>query len=324
VAYSSVLVTDVVGKTTTQGGVGFELVESLLAREDSGEPESAPPPVLSDLRSCLEEADGGDLVEVFHDATQAREDAARLFELGYLSLPARAATEQFFFATGRKLWARMQTLERQGGAVPDGLGELAQLLADVYFLNFSLFQSMPDSWAIGQRFPICPIHRLDEEPTCRATLADITCDSDGKIDEFVGASVDKRFLELHELVVDADGHITEPYYVGFFLLGAYQEILGDLHNLLGDTHAVHVRLGQDGDWVSGRGYCGGHGQGGAGLRAVRARGHARRDAPRCGGGGQGAPPHGCGGSQLLAFLHLGPRWLHLPGALTPTRGRLQD
>src|SRR5262249_48044503 len=142
------------------------------------------------------------------------------------------------------------------------------------FCNFSLFQSMPDSWAIDQLFPICPIHRLNEQPTRRAILADITCDSDGKVDHFVDKRIDKKTLELHELRscttsgAPANGESTpvrgdslqevitgrespgtiEPYFLGVFLLGAYQEILGDLHNLLGDTHAVHLTVDEKGEW----------------------------------------------------------------------------
>jgi arginine decarboxylase len=116
---------------------------------------------------------------------------------------------------------------------------LHSFLADAYFCNFSIFQSMPDSWAVDHVFPVMPIHRLDERPTRRGILGDITCDSDGKIDRFTHLREEKNTLELHAF----DGR---PYYLGAFLIGAYQEILGDLHNLLGDTHAVHVRLGEDG------------------------------------------------------------------------------
>jgi arginine decarboxylase len=110
------------------------------------------------------------------------------------------------------------------------------ILTDRYFCNFSLFQSLPDSWAIDQLFPIMPIHRLNEEPSRRGTLQDVTCDSDGKIDQFVGGRPYKRSLELHTVTLD------EPYILGIFLTGAYQEILGDMHNLFGDTNAVHLRL----------------------------------------------------------------------------------
>src|SRR4030095_6482341 len=130
---------------------------------------------------------------------------------------------------------------REMDEVPEEFEGLERLLADTYFCNFSLFQSIPDSWAVNQLFPIMPIHRLLEEPTHRAVLADITCDSDGKIDEFIDRREVKHVLQLHA-PNEAD------YYLGFFLVGAYQEILGDMHNLFGDTNTVHVQLGPDGDY----------------------------------------------------------------------------
>jgi arginine decarboxylase len=126
--------------------------------------------------------------------------------------------------------------------VPEELEGLEKALSDTYFCNFSMFQSVPDAWAVDQLFPICPIHRLTEEPTRRATLADITCDSDGKIDSFIDLRDVKHVLELHP---KGDG---QDYYLGIFLVGAYQEILGDLHNLFGDTNTVHVQLSADGDY----------------------------------------------------------------------------
>jgi arginine decarboxylase len=127
--------------------------------------------------------------------------------------------------------------------VPEELEELETILADIYFCNFSVFQSLPDSWAIDQIFPIVPIHRLEQKPTRRAVLADMTCDSDGKIDRFVGQRDIERALSVHELVPGQD------YYLGVFLTGAYQETLGDLHNLFGDTHVVHVALDGEGGWL---------------------------------------------------------------------------
>jgi arginine decarboxylase len=124
--------------------------------------------------------------------------------------------------------------------LPEDFKELPELLSDVYYCNFSVFQSLPDSWAIDQLFPIVPIHRLNEQPTRQGTIADISCDSDGKVDLFVDKRDIKKTLELHEL---REG---EPYYLGVFLVGAYQEVLGDLHNLLGDTHAVHVSVDEQG------------------------------------------------------------------------------
>jgi arginine decarboxylase len=162
-----------------------------------------------------------------------------------MSLPMRAGAERLFWAIGHKLLERAA----RKGELPAEFEALPEILSDLYFCNFSLFQSMPDSWAIDQLFPIAPIHRLHEQPTRRGTLCDITCDSDGKIDHFVDKREDKKTLELH-VVHDrpGEGQGVEPYYLGVFLLGAYQEILGDLHNLLGDTHAVHISVDEQGQW----------------------------------------------------------------------------
>ena len=147
----------------------------------------------------------------------------------------RALAERLFWSVGRKLQRIVADLDD----VPEELAGLDTMLSDTYFCNFSLFQSMPDSWAIKQLFPVMPIHRLTEVPTRRGVLGDITCDSDGKIDQFIDPKDVQNTLELHEFT-------GEPYYLGAFLLGAYQEILGDLHNLFGDTNAVHVTLEEDG------------------------------------------------------------------------------
>jgi arginine decarboxylase len=168
--------------------------------------------------------------ESYHDALQLRDEAMTLFNVGQLSLSDRARVEEFFWRTCEKILRITRTLEY----VPDDLESLERDMADTYFLNFSLFQSVPDSWAIGQLFPILPLHRHDETPSRRAVLADITCDSDGKVDRFIDLRDVRRVLELHALKPD------EPYYLAFFLVGAYQEILGDMHNLFGDTHVVHV------------------------------------------------------------------------------------
>jgi arginine decarboxylase len=178
------------------------------------------------------------LVECYHDAQQAREQALQMFNLGYLSLEARGLVERLYWAT----CARIRDFCRRLPTVPEELEGLEAILSDIYFCNMSVFQSLPDSWAIDQLFPIMPIHRLDERPTRNAVLADITCDSDGKIDHFVSLRESKRTLELHEL---REG---EPYYLAAFLVGAYQETLGDLHNLFGDTHVVHIKLHEEGGW----------------------------------------------------------------------------
>jgi arginine decarboxylase len=158
-----------------------------------------------------------------------------LFNLGYLSLELRSLTEKLFWGISGKILKIL----KESDYVGDDFENLEAQLSDTYFCNFSLFQSMPDSWAIKQLFPVMPIHRLKEEPTKRGVLADITCDSDGKIDSFIDLRDVKKTLELHEF----DGR---EYYIGAFLVGAYQEILGDLHNLLGDTNAVHVKIEEDG------------------------------------------------------------------------------
>jgi arginine decarboxylase len=171
--------------------------------------------------------------EIFHDLTFDKERAQEFFNSGVFSLRERALSEQVYFATANVL---ARHIERKRDDYEDIIVDLDATLVDRYFCNFSLFQSLPDSWAIDQLFPIMPIHRLDEEPMRRGTLQDVTCDSDGKIDRFVGDKNGRPSLELHEF---RDG---EPYMLGVFLTGAYQEILGDLHNLFGDTNAVHIRL----------------------------------------------------------------------------------
>jgi arginine decarboxylase len=170
--------------------------------------------------------------EMYHDATQFKDEAISLFNFGYLSLSDRAHAEQLYWACCQKILV----IARQQDYVPDDLEALEQIMASIYYINLSVFQSMPDSWAIDQLFPIMPIHRLDEEPSKRATLADLTCDSDGKINRFIDLRDVKSVLELHPL------QSQQPYYLALFLGGAYQEIMGNLHNLFGDTNAVHIRL----------------------------------------------------------------------------------
>ena len=170
--------------------------------------------------------------EGYHDALEYREEALSLFSLGSLSLPERVVAEDIFWAICQKILK----LVREMRELPEEFEGLERTLSDTYFCNFSMFQSLPDIWAIDQLFPIMPIHRLTEEPTRRAVLADITCDSDGKIDHFIDRRDVKNVVELHSLVAG------DEYYLGVFLAGAYQEILGDLHNLFGNTNTVHVSL----------------------------------------------------------------------------------
>ncbi len=175
--------------------------------------------------------------EAYHDILHLRDEALTLFKLGYLTLADCAWVENVFWSACRKIHRIMDEKEY----VPEELQGLKSLLADTYVCNFSAFQSVPDCWAVGQLFPIMPIHRLSEEPTHRGILADITCDSDGKIDKFIDLRDIKPTLELHSFTGDS-------YYLGIFMTGAYQEILGDMHNLFGDTNAVHVTIGADGQY----------------------------------------------------------------------------
>ena len=175
--------------------------------------------------------------EVYHDATFAKDRSQELFNSGVLTLRDRALAEQIYIAT---ISAVARLAQRDRDEYADIIDELDAILTDRYFCNFSLFQSLPDSWAIDQLFPVMPIHRLDEEPDRRGTIQDVTCDSDGKIESFIGGRTPKPNLALHPF---NDG---EQYILGIFLTGAYQEILGDLHNLFGDTNAVHIRLSENG------------------------------------------------------------------------------
>ena len=231
-AYHSVLIFDALGSSALDK---FRVTGDRA--EDYGGDEELPQPV-QDLFEAYRAVSERRLVECYHDALTAREQVLQMFNLGLLSLEFRALAERLYWATCAKIRDSCRKLER----LPEELEDLESILADTYFCNFSVFQSLPDSWAIDQLFPILPIHRLQERPTRTAVLADITCDSDGKIDRFVSLRDVKRTLELHELRAD------ERYYLAVFLVGAYQETLGDLHNLFGDTHVVHVRLHDEGGW----------------------------------------------------------------------------
>ncbi len=223
-AHHSVLIVDVLEVTKAAG----DKVPTQI-------PEQADP-VLHNFLETYEGITRKNLFESYHDAVAYRDQALQLFNLGHLGLKERVLSDQLYWAACRKIFG----LLKDSHNIPEELEGLERLLCDTYFLNFSLFQSLPDSWAIGQVFPILPIHRLEEKPTRRGTLADITCDSDGRIDKFVDLRDVKKVLGLHEL---QDG---EPYYLGIFLVGAYQEILGDLHNLFGDTNTAHVSMNEDG------------------------------------------------------------------------------
>jgi arginine decarboxylase len=194
-------------------------------------------PILIEMKESLESISPERLEEVHHDATFGKERAHELFASGVLSLRERANVEQLYLATMNQL---ARVVEPEKAEHPEIWADIEHVLVDRYFCNFSVFQSLPDNWAIDQLFPIMPIHRLLEVPSRRGTIQDITCDSDGVIDRFVGGRKGKPSLELHPIRDD------EPYILGIFLTGAYQEILGDLHNLFGDTNAVHVRLTESG------------------------------------------------------------------------------
>jgi len=231
-AHHSLLVFNVLGSSA----LDRLAVTEQEARELKGGTE-VPQPV-RDLLDAYRSITERRLVECYHDALQAREQALQTFNLGYLSLEHRGLVERLYWATCARIRDFCRRLER----VPEELEGLESILSDIYFCNVSVFQSLPDSWAIDQLFPIMPIHRLDERPLRSAVLADITCDSDGKIDRFVSLRETKRTIEVHDL---RDG---EPYYLAAFLVGAYQETLGDLHNLFGDTHVVHIKLHEEGGW----------------------------------------------------------------------------
>ncbi|HBG86379.1 MAG TPA: arginine decarboxylase [Marinilabiliaceae bacterium] len=176
------------------------------------------------------------MLETWHDVLQIREEALDRYSLGVLDLITRAKVERLFWSIANEVNIIASNLKH----APDEFRHMSKILSDKYFCNFSLFQSLPDSWAIDQIFPIMPIHRLDEKPTRNATLQDITCDSDGKIDNFISTRNISHYLPVHALKP------KDTYYIGVFLVGAYQEILGDLHNLFGDTNAVHVSVDNEG------------------------------------------------------------------------------
>jgi arginine decarboxylase len=225
VAHHCVLVVDVLGVSEFRAGP-----------LPSAPPEDAQA-VVWNLYDTYKELTRKNLLEAYHDAVQYKDESLTLFALGHLSLAERVLAEDYFWGICQKILRFTRDMED----IPEELEGLERLLADIYFCNFSIFQSIPDAWAVQQLFPIMPIHRLHERPSRRAVLADITCDSDGQIDAFIDRRDVKHVLELHPLNGD-------EYYLGFFLVGAYQEILGDLHNLFGDTNTVHVSLAPNGEY----------------------------------------------------------------------------
>ncbi len=223
-AHHSVLVFDVLEKTSL-----LTWNENYKITEDEHEH-------VQELYQILNNLTPANMLESWHDAQQIREETVELFGLGLLNLKNRALIESLFWTVAREINSLAENLKH----IPDEFKQLPKMLADKYFCNFSLFQSLPDSWAIDQIFPIAPIHRLTEQPKRNATLQDITCDSDGKIDNFIWQGNFHQFLPLPDFTED------KPLFMGVFLIGAYQEILGDLHNLFGDTNAAHIVLTDNG------------------------------------------------------------------------------
>ena len=209
------------------------------------EPAAEEPLIVRNLRDTLAGVSGSEplpperLQEAWNDALKFRDDALAAFRLGYMSLPERAMAEQLTSACSATIARRLEDLPA-GTPVPEELERLRASQAGTYYANLSVFRSAPDTWAIDQLFPVMPLHRLDQKPTRLGTLADLTCDSDGKLARFIDRGQSKPLLELHELQAD------QPYWIGLFLAGAYQEVMGNLHNLFGTTNAVHIRLSAGG------------------------------------------------------------------------------
>ena len=235
VAYHSVLIVNVLDVSHCFRDESETSSDESRARSaaEPSVPAELPAPI-QNLHAVYDEITPQNLLECYHDAVQYFDEALNTYNLGYLTLEQRSLAERLYFRAVEKVLRLVRTLEH----VPEDLEGLEDELSATYFCNFSIFQSLPDCWAIDQLFPIMPIHRLREEPRRRGVLADITCDSDGKVDRFIDLRDVKKSLELHEF----DGN---DYYVGIFLVGAYQEILGDLHNLFGDTNSIHVKCGQE-------------------------------------------------------------------------------
>lgn len=215
----------------------FETLETTHLPEwkDSEELDSDSHELARELYEIWDRLDQPGIFESWHDALQIREEALDLFSLGMLDLKTRAQIEKLFWSIAREVGDISSSMKH----APEDLRKIARMLPDKYFCNFSLFQSLPDSWAIDQVFPIIPISRLDEKPTRTCTIQDMTCDSDGKISNFITSAGLSPSLPVHPL------RQGEAYYIGVFLVGAYQEILGDMHNLFGDTNAVHINVYKD-------------------------------------------------------------------------------
>jgi arginine decarboxylase len=225
-AHHSVLIFDILG------------VNKALSGSQPDQVTDNDPKVLRDLAEVWSDTSIEDVQESYHNALLLKEEASMMFSLGYLDLRGKARADHLF----AKCCEKILELLRELSEVPKDLSDFETGLADTYYGNFSVFQSAPDHWALKQLFPVMPIHRLEEQPTRRGVFADLTCDSDGKIDQFINLREAKNLIELHPWT-------GPPYYIGVFLVGAYQEILGDLHNLFGDTNAVHVTLDDEGGYA---------------------------------------------------------------------------
>lgn len=227
-AHHSVLIFDVLNTRENSQGVG----EAILEDDNL---------IIRNLWETYQLINLENYQEMYHDAIQFKEEAISLFNFGYLSLTERAKAEQLYFACCQKIY----DLIHQQESLPCDLKNLEKIIASIYYTNLSIFRSVPDAWAINQQFPIMPIHRLHEEPTQRGILADITCDSDGKIDRFIDLENTKSVLELHPLKWSTNRK-KEPYYLGTFLVGAYQEIMGNFHNLFGNVNTVDIIINDQG------------------------------------------------------------------------------
>ena len=221
-AHHAILVFDVLGVSQMR----VDVPEGADRHEDG---------TIANMVQILRDLSQKNFQESYHDALQLKEEAISLFNLGYLDLKGRAMAENLFWVVCDRIRSIVHTLDY----VPEELSGLERALADTYFCNFSVFQSAPDHWAVKQLFPTMPIHRLNERPTRRAILADLTCDSDGKVDRFIDLRDVKSVLEVHQV------QPGRPDYLAMFMVGAYQEILGDLHNLFGDTNAVHLSMDEE-------------------------------------------------------------------------------
>ncbi|MES2504293.1 MAG: biosynthetic arginine decarboxylase [Myxococcota bacterium] len=228
VAHHAMLVFNVLGVNEMTGHI----------RKDFESPSEEEHGVLHSMWEAYQSVASKRFQEAYNDIQAAKEESVTLFSHGVIDLETKAKIDDLYWATCERI---QQGMLQEKSFIPEDLKGLEKKLSDTYYCNFSIFQSLPDSWAVGHLFPIAPIHRLDEEPTREAILADLTCDSDGKLDQFIDLQDVKATLRLHQ----SNG---KPYYLGAFLVGAYQEILGDLHNLFGDTNAVHVSLRADGKY----------------------------------------------------------------------------